>query len=67
MGHKILVVDDEQVLLETIVYNLQRAGYQVCTATDGVSALETVRREHPDLVILDVMLPGMDGTVAPQG
>jgi two-component system alkaline phosphatase synthesis response regulator PhoP len=61
MGQKILVVDDEQVLLETIVYNLEQAGYQVCTATDGISALETARREQPDLVILDVMLPGIDG------
>jgi two-component system alkaline phosphatase synthesis response regulator PhoP len=61
MGNKILVVDDEVVLLETIVYNLEQVGYQVLTATDGVSALETAHREQPDLVILDVMLPGMDG------
>ncbi|HEY1351181.1 MAG TPA: response regulator transcription factor [Ktedonobacteraceae bacterium] len=61
MGNKILVVDDEIVLLETIVYNLEQAGYQVFTATDGVSALEAAHREQPDLVILDVMLPGIDG------
>lgn len=61
MGRKILVVDDEPVLVETIVYNLEQEGYQVVTAADGVSALETARRELPDLIILDVMLPGMDG------
>ncbi len=61
MGRKILVVDDEPVLIETIAYNLEQAGYQVTTVTDGPSALEAARRETPDLVILDVMLPEMDG------
>ena len=61
MGNKILVVDDEAVLLETIVYNLELAGYQVCTAADGASALEIAHREKPDLMILDLMLPVMDG------
>jgi two-component system alkaline phosphatase synthesis response regulator PhoP len=58
---KILVVDDEAVLVETIAYNLEQAGYQVLTAADGGSALEAARRETPDLVILDLMLPEMDG------
>lgn len=58
---KILVVDDEAVLLETIVYNLELAGYQVSTAVDGASALETAHREKPDLMILDLMLPVIDG------
>ena len=61
MGRKILVVDDEQILVDTIAYNLQQAGYQVTTAADGASALEAARRETPDLVILDIMLPEMDG------
>ncbi|GAC1521976.1 MAG: response regulator transcription factor [Ktedonobacteraceae bacterium] len=61
MGRKILVVDDEAVLVETIAYNLEQAGYQVTTAADGASALEVARRETPDLIILDVMLPEMDG------
>jgi DNA-binding response OmpR family regulator len=61
VARKILVVDDEAVLVETIAYNLEQAGYQVLTAADGVSALEAARREHPDLILLDIMLPGMDG------
>ncbi|MCX7854968.1 MAG: response regulator transcription factor [Anaerolineae bacterium] len=57
----ILVVEDEPVLLETLEYNLKREGYRVLTATDGWAAVETFRREHPDLVILDIMLPDIDG------
>jgi DNA-binding response OmpR family regulator len=55
------VVDDEQILVDTMAYNLQQAGYQVITASDGTSALEAAHRETPDLVILDIMLPEMDG------
>jgi DNA-binding response OmpR family regulator len=58
---KILIVDDEEVLAETIAYNLEQAGYQVLTAFSGVSALEAAKREAPDLIILDIMLPEMDG------
>jgi len=58
---KILVVDDEEVLVETIAYNLEQSGYQVETAVDGVSALEAAHRESFDLIVLDIMLPGMDG------
>ena len=61
MVRKILVVDDEAVLVETIAYNLEQAGYAVVTAADGVSALEAAQREKPDLIILDLMLPEMDG------
>ena len=61
MGRKILVVDDEAVLVETIAYNLEQAGYQVITVADGASALEAARRIKPDLIILDIMLPEMDG------
>ena len=61
VGRKILVVDDEAVLVETIAYNLEQAGYQVFTAADGNSALEAVHRASPDLIILDIMLPEMDG------
>lgn len=58
---KLLIVEDEPTLLETLKYNLQRQGYEVVTASDGVQALPTARTEKPDLMILDVMLPGLDG------
>jgi DNA-binding response OmpR family regulator len=61
VARKILVVDDESVLVETIAYNLEQAGYQVITAADGKSALQAAHRELPDLIILDIMLPEMDG------
>ncbi|HTI13047.1 MAG TPA: response regulator transcription factor [Dictyobacter sp.] len=61
MERTILVVDDESVLLDTIGYNLEQSGYRVVTAADGVSALDAARREDPDLIVLDIMLPGMDG------
>jgi len=61
VGRKILVVDDEAVLVETIAYNLEQAGYQVITAADGASALQAAHRETPDLIILDLMLPGIGG------
>jgi DNA-binding response OmpR family regulator len=58
---KILVVDDEPTLVETIRYSLRKEGYEVVAAPDGLRALEVAHAEQPDLVILDVMLPGMDG------
>jgi len=58
---KILIVEDEPTLLDTLEYNLTRQGYQVYVAADGLSALEMARREHPDLIVLDIMLPGLDG------
>jgi len=61
MPEKILVVEDEPALLETLAYNLERYGYLVETISNGIEALETARREIPDLIILDVMLPGIDG------
>ena len=61
MSRKVLVVEDEPVLLETLDYNLSREGYEVSQATDGYRALEIARSEQPDLVVLDIMLPGMDG------
>jgi DNA-binding response OmpR family regulator len=58
---KILVVDDEPTLVATLRYNLEREGYQVVTAADGESGLSLARAERPDLIILDLMLPGLDG------
>jgi two-component system, OmpR family, alkaline phosphatase synthesis response regulator PhoP len=58
---RILVVDDEEDILELISYNLVRDGYQVMTAASGEVALAKARQEQPDLILLDLMLPGMDG------
>lgn len=58
---KILVVDDEPTLVATLRYNLEREGYNVESANDGESAVETAREIRPDLIILDIMLPGLDG------
>ncbi len=58
---KVLVVEDEPALVETLEYNLLRQGYDVLIATDGMAALETARRNKPDLIVLDVMLPRLDG------
>lgn len=57
----ILVVEDEPALLDTLEYNLVRQGYRAVTAADGITAVERARQEQPDLILLDVMLPRMDG------
>jgi len=61
MADKILIVEDEIVLQETLAYNLNHQGYSVDTAGDGKSAIEKARLINPDLILLDIMLPGMDG------
>jgi DNA-binding response OmpR family regulator len=61
MAEKILIVEDEAVLQETLAYNLKHQGYSVDTAGDGKSAIEKARLINPDLILLDIMLPGMDG------
>lgn len=58
---KILVVDDEEHIVELIRFNLEREGYQVLAARDGYGALELARSQLPDLIVLDIMLPGQDG------
>lgn len=58
---KVLVVDDEPALLDVITYNLKAAGFSVLTASDADEALQVFRSEHPDLVVLDVMLPSGSG------
>jgi len=58
---KVLLVDDEPNLLHTLRYSLRQAGYDVATATTGEEALAQARGERPDVVVLDVMLPGLDG------
>jgi DNA-binding response OmpR family regulator len=61
MPERILVVEDEISLQETLAYNLKRQGYEVETAGDGPAGLEIARRTRPNLIVLDIMLPGMDG------
>ena len=61
MSEKILVVEDEPTLVETLEYNLSHQDYEIFTAMDGREALAMAREEHPDLIVLDLMLPGMDG------
>lgn len=58
---RILLVDDEPIIIESLTYSLTREGFEVVTASDGPQALDQFEAAHPDLVILDVRLPGMDG------
>jgi len=58
---KILIVDDEPDILEFLQYNLRKEGYQVVTASDGVQAIKVAAQEKPDLILLDIMMPEMDG------
>lgn len=58
---KILIVDDEQDILEFIEYNLIKEDYQVITANNGYEAIKTAKANQPDLIILDIMMPGLDG------
>jgi two-component system OmpR family response regulator len=60
-GSKILVVEDDQTLLNVLKYNLVKEGYTVLTAADGVQALDVARSNRPDLIVLDIMLPKLDG------
>jgi DNA-binding response OmpR family regulator len=58
---KLLLVEDDQTLRETLTFNLAREGYQVIETGDGISALDLARQERPEVVVLDIMLPGLDG------
>ncbi len=61
---KILIVDDEPDILELIEYNLKKEGYQVYTASNGLEAIQQAKKHHPDLIILDIMMPKLDGIEA---
>ena len=60
-GKKVLVVDDDAKTVELVKLYLKRDGYKVLTASDGIEALQLAREGHPDLIVLDLMLPGLDG------
>ena len=60
-GHTILIVDDEPDILEFLSYNVRKEGYKVFTATNGIEALRLVQQINPSLILLDVMMPKMDG------
>lgn len=60
----ILIVDDEQSIIDILVYNLKKEGYNTIEANDGVTAVETALEKKPDLILLDIMLPKMDGLTA---
>ena len=61
MSAKVLVVDDESDFVELLSYNLQLHGYEVVSAGGGIEALNQARKHHPDLIVLDLMLPDLDG------
>ncbi|MCC7355241.1 MAG: response regulator, partial [Anaerolineae bacterium] len=58
---RILLVEDDKALRETLAYNLEKSGYRVSTAADGIKAMDVAKEEEPDLVLLDLMLPELDG------
>jgi two-component system, OmpR family, alkaline phosphatase synthesis response regulator PhoP len=58
---KVLVVDDEPDIVEILSYNLKKEGYEVETAEDGIKALKVANRFHPDVILLDIMMPNQDG------
>ena len=61
MTARILIADDEANIVVSLEYMMRREGYEVSVARDGTQALEAIRREQPDLVLLDAMMPGMSG------
>ena len=61
MAGKILVVEDEKAIADIIIFNLARDGFDTLEANDGLTGLDMALNESPDLILLDVMLPGMDG------
>lgn len=63
-NHRVLVVDDETDIVEMLTYNLEKEGYQVKSANDGKTAVEIAKKFKPELILMDIMMPGMDGVEA---
>ena len=61
MDRKVLIVDDEKNIVDIIAFNLKKEGYQVITASDGEEGVRKTFEENPDLILLDIMMPKMDG------
>ncbi|HEY3378528.1 MAG TPA: response regulator, partial [Armatimonadota bacterium] len=61
MAQTILIVDDEQSIVDLLRYNLEKGGYEVLTATNGADAVHVAHQHRPDLAVLDITMPGMDG------
>jgi len=61
MDRKILIVDDEKNIVDIIAFNLKKEGYTVITAADGEEGVQKAMEENPDLILLDIMMPKMDG------
>ncbi|MDE6740640.1 MAG: response regulator, partial [Lachnospiraceae bacterium] len=61
MGYKIMIADDEAEIRDVLRLYLEKDGYEVLEAADGVEAMDKIQKEKPDLVILDIMMPGLDG------
>jgi two-component system response regulator VicR len=61
MNKKVLIVEDEKAIVDILVFNLERDGYAALIAYDGEEGLRLAKEENPDLILLDVMLPKMDG------
>ncbi len=60
---RILLVDDEEDIINFLSYNLRKEGYEVLTASNGIEAVESAKNEQPDLIVLDIMMPGKDGVM----
>ena len=61
MKEKVLIIDDEKDIVKMLDYNLKKEGYRTISAYNGEDALELTERERPDIILLDLMLPGIDG------
>jgi two-component system alkaline phosphatase synthesis response regulator PhoP len=61
IGKKILIIDDERIILESLRIFIKNSGYDVHLATDGISGFEMVEKEKPDLILIDILLPGLNG------